>query len=93
MLAASHKTDPEKANSQSQIPITPQVNLVRKSPLLGRVDNSFPEVLRPTTCARDPEILLNAQHYCTEMDRSGSRAQVVARRDLNCQQTLNGSTN
>jgi hypothetical protein len=37
---------------------------------LGRVDNSLFEALRPATCSRDPEILLNAQHYCTEIDRA-----------------------
>jgi len=58
------------------------------SELLGSVDNSYSESLRPATCSRDPEILLNAQRYCTEIDRSGSREQVAGRRDPNCQQTL-----
>ena len=47
---------------------------------LGAVDNSSSEALRPATCSRDPEILLNAQHYCTEIDRSGSRGQAAGRR-------------
>ena len=55
---------------------------------LGRVDNSSSEGLRPATCSRDPEILLNTQHDCTETDRSGSREQVAGRRDLNCQHAL-----
>jgi len=55
---------------------------------IGPVDNSYIEDRRPATCSRDPEILLNAQHYCTEMDRSGSREQAEGRRDLNCQQNL-----
>ena len=56
--------------------------------LLGRVDNSLFERLRPAACPRDPEILLHAQAYCTELDRTGSREQVAGRRDLNCQQAL-----
>jgi len=56
---------------------------------LGSVDNSFSEALRPATCSRDQENLLNAQHYCTEIDRSGSREQVAGRRHLKCQQPLN----
>ena len=56
--------------------------------ILGRVDNSFFERLRPAACPRDPEILLHAQAYCTELDRTGSREQVAGRRDLNCQQAL-----
>ena len=56
--------------------------------MLGRVDNSSSEGLRPATRSRDPEILLHAQAYCTELDRTGSREQVAGRRDLNCQQTL-----
>jgi len=56
---------------------------------LGSVDNSYSEGLRPATRSRDPEILLNAQRYRTEIDRSGSREQVAGRRDPNCQQTLN----
>jgi len=55
---------------------------------LGSVDNSSSEGLRPATCSRDPEILLNAQHDCTEIDRAGSREQVAGRRDSNCQQPL-----
>ena len=56
--------------------------------MLGRVDNSSSEDLRPATRSRDPEILLHAQAYCTELDRTGSREQVAGRRDLNCQQAL-----
>ena len=56
--------------------------------LIGCVDNSSSEGLRPATCSRDPEILLNTQHDCTETDRSGSREQVAGRRDLNCQHAL-----
>ena len=55
---------------------------------IGRVDNSLFERLRPAACPRDPEILLHAQAYCTELDRTGSREQVAGRRDLNCQQAL-----
>ena len=61
--------------------------LIKKNHL-GRVDNSLFERLRPAACPRDPEILLHAQAYCTELDRTGSREQVAGRRDLNCQQTL-----
>ena len=56
--------------------------------IVGSVDNSSSEGLRPATCSRDPEILLNAQHDCTEIDRAGSREQVAGRRDSNGQQTL-----
>ncbi len=56
--------------------------------ILGRVDNSLFERLRPAACPRDPEILLHAQAYCTELDRTGSREQVAGRRDLNCQHAL-----
>ena len=56
--------------------------------MLGSVDNSSFEALRPAASPRDPEILLNAQHSCTEIDRAGSREQVAGRRDLNCQQPL-----
>ncbi len=55
---------------------------------LGFVDNSSFEDLPPVACPWDPEILLNAQHYGPEIDRYGSREQVVGRRDRNCQQTL-----
>ena len=58
---------------------------------LGCVDNSSSEGLRPATCSRDPEILLNTQHDCTETDRSGSREQVAGRRDLNCQHALDSN--
>ena len=60
---------------------------------LGRVDNSSSEGLRPATRSRDPEILLHAQAYCTELDRTGSREQVAGRRDLNCQQALGSADN
>jgi len=36
----------------------------------------------------DPEILLNAQHYGTEKDRTGSHGQASGHGDLNCQLTL-----
>jgi FMN phosphatase YigB (HAD superfamily) len=55
---------------------------------VGSVDNSSSEALRPAACPRDPEILLNAQTSCAEIDRTGSRGQAAGRRDLNCQQTL-----
>ena len=57
----------------------------------GRVDHSSSEGLRPTTCSRDREILLNAQHDCTEIDRAGSREHVAGRRDSNAQQILKKS--
>ena len=73
----------------TKIPFINEVQLIDSSEIkLGAVDNSSSEALRPATCSRDPEILLNAQHYCTEIDRSGSREQVAGRRHLNCQQTL-----
>jgi len=56
--------------------------------VLGAVDNSYLEGRRPATCSRDPEISLNAQAYCTELDRNGSREQVAGRRNLNRQQIL-----
>ena len=74
-----------------------EVNLIRNvhgiifaisAQILGCVDNSSLEALRPATCSRDLEILFNAQHDCAEVDRSGSREQVAGRRDLNCQQAL-----
>ena len=59
---------------------------------VGRVENSSSEGLRPATRSRDPEILLNTQHDCTETDRSGSRERVAGRRDLNCQHVLINET-
>ena len=50
--------------------------------ILGSVDNSTSDAQRPATCSRDPVIRLNAQAYCTESDRNGSREQVVGRRNL-----------
>jgi len=58
----------------------------------GSVDNSFSEALRPATCSRDPENLLNAQHYCTEIDRSGSRELAAGRQRSNSQRTLDIQT-
>ena len=62
--------------------------IISEKIIVGRVDNSSSEGLRPATRSRDPEILLHAQAYCTELDRTGSREQVAGRRDLNCQQAL-----
>ena len=55
---------------------------------LWSVDIPPYEALRPVACPRDPEILLHAQAYCTEIDRARSRGQAAGRRDLKCQQTL-----
>ena len=55
---------------------------------LGAIDHSSFEALRPATGSRDPEILLNAQHDCTETDRPGSRKPVAGRSLLDGQQTL-----
>ena len=56
--------------------------------ILGRVDHSSSEGLRPATRSRDPEFLLNTQHDCTNTDGAGSRKQVAGRRGLNCQHAL-----
>ena len=77
------------AHTLQQNKLITQVNsIVTSAHKLGCVDNSSSEGLRPATCSRDPEILLNTQHDCTETDRSGSREQVAGRRDLNCQHAL-----
>jgi len=55
---------------------------------LRTVYSSSPESLRPATCSRDPEILINTQDYCTEIERNGSREQVAGRRELDGQPTL-----
>jgi hypothetical protein len=57
-------------------------------PILGSVDNSSSDALRPAACPLDPEILLNAQTFCTDIARTGSRGEAAGRRDQNCQQTL-----
>ncbi len=55
---------------------------------LGSVDKSSFEALPPAACPRDQDILLNAQHCCSEIYRYGFPEPVAGRRDLNCQHTL-----
>ena len=63
--------------------------------VLGSVDISTFEALRPAASPRDPGILLNAQACCTEIARTRSRGQAAGRRiraiidqNMKCQQTL-----
>lgn len=50
--------------------------------ILGAVDISPSETRRPAACPRDPEILINAQAWCIELDRTGSRGHAAGRREL-----------
>ncbi len=64
------------------------LTLHRLTHILGLVNNSPSEGLRPATCSRDPEILLNVKDGGPETDQSGSREQVAGRRNSNYKQSL-----
>ena len=54
---------------------------------LGRLAPSSVKALRPATCSRDPVLFFNMRACFAEIERDGSREQVVARRQLKGQQT------